>query len=421
MLKEEDFKDEIMDLEESIENLILKKAKLSTCKILLEKMGTGFFCRIPIENNNIMVLLTNNKIINENYLQLGKMIKLSYKNELKKITINEKRFYCINNILNYTCIQILESDLIEDFYEIENYNINIFNELNNEYLNDEISIPQYPKGKLIVKGGYIKNINNNIIKHTCIIGNNSIGSPILLNLRNFKVIGIFNEYLKEKKINEGTFITPISEDISKIFKLKETLYNKAKKSTCKVMLPGICSTAFFCQIPFRNSNIKVLFTCNHVINENSLIIGKTIKLFYKEKEKEIEITKERFCHSNQSLDYTCIQILESDLIEDFYEIEEQYYENPSEEYLKDEIILPIYPQAGELKISIGQLNYFRNEKIFYTIDSGFGAAGGPIILKNRNYKVIGIHKAMRKKDGKKMGLSIKYIMDDINKVTGFNG
>ena len=33
MLKEEDFKDEIMDLEESIENLILKKAKLSTCKI----------------------------------------------------------------------------------------------------------------------------------------------------------------------------------------------------------------------------------------------------------------------------------------------------------------------------------------------------------------------------------------------------
>ena len=100
---------------------------------------------------------------------------------------------------------------------------------------------------------------------------------------------------------------------------------------------------------------------------------------------------------------------------------DSYYENPSEEYLKDEIILPIYPQAGELKISIGQLNYFRNEKIFYTIESGFGAAGGPIILKNRNYKVIGIHKAMRKKDGKKMGLSIKYIMDDINKVTGFNG
>ena len=34
------------------------------------------------------------------------------------------------------------------------------------------------------------------------------------------------------------------------------------------------------------------------------------------------------------------------------------------------------------------LNYFRNEKIFYTIESGFGAAGGPIILKNRNYNRI---------------------------------
>ena len=164
MLKEEDFKDEIMDLEESIENLILKKAKLSTCKILLEKMGTGFFCRIPIENNNIMVLLTNNKIINENYLQLGKMIKLSYKNELKKITINEKRFYCINNILNYTCIQILESDLIEDFYEIEEQ---YYENSSEEYLKDEIILPIYPQaGELKISIGQLNYFRNEKIFYT---------------------------------------------------------------------------------------------------------------------------------------------------------------------------------------------------------------------------------------------------------------
>ena len=56
------------------------------------------------------------------------------------IEITNKRFGKINVLYVFTCIEILNEDDIEDFYEIEDYNNNF-----NNYNNENIAIVQYPK------------------------------------------------------------------------------------------------------------------------------------------------------------------------------------------------------------------------------------------------------------------------------------
>ena len=57
------------------------------------------------------------------------------------------------------------------------------------------------------------------------------------------------------------------------------------------ILLSIKGTGFICQIPYNNNNINVLFRNNHIINEDSLKIGKKIKYhLYKQGDKELEIT-----------------------------------------------------------------------------------------------------------------------------------
>ena len=67
----------------------------------------------------------------------------------------------------------------------------------------------------------------------------------------------------------------------------------------------------------RITLINILFTNHHVINENLLIIGKKIRIYYKGEYKEIGITKNRLFFTdsrdyNEGLDYTAIQIFEED-------------------------------------------------------------------------------------------------------------
>ena len=50
----------------------------SICKIILEdgEKGNGFFCKIPFNSNLLPVLITNNHVLNENYIENDKIIKL---------------------------------------------------------------------------------------------------------------------------------------------------------------------------------------------------------------------------------------------------------------------------------------------------------------------------------------------------------
>ena len=72
----------------------------------------------------------------------------------------------------------------------------------------------------------------------------------------------------------------------------------------------------------------MLFTNNHVLTNELIQIGKIIEFQYKNEKKIIKITEDRFCGTNDDLDYTFIQIFKEDGIEDFYEIENEN-ENPN--------------------------------------------------------------------------------------------
>ena len=58
---------------------ILKQMKYSVCKISKKdgSKGTGFFCKIPLSSNKYFsILITNNHVINEQYLKKEKEISI---------------------------------------------------------------------------------------------------------------------------------------------------------------------------------------------------------------------------------------------------------------------------------------------------------------------------------------------------------
>ncbi len=52
--------------------IILDQMKTCICKILKDNgvKGTGFFCKIPYENNLLPVLITNNHVLNSKDINL---------------------------------------------------------------------------------------------------------------------------------------------------------------------------------------------------------------------------------------------------------------------------------------------------------------------------------------------------------------
>ena len=120
----------------------------------------------------------------------------------------------------------------------------------------------------------------------------------------------------------------------------------------------------------------------------------------------IVITKKRFICSSRDLDYTCIEILPEDNINDFLEIDRQIYEKYMEKYSKDSVMeeykfhnliliqYKIHNMSGEKNIlySTGSLSSFDGKRIFYKIPIHFGAKGAPILSFNNSLDVIGMHR-----------------------------
>ena len=218
------------------------------------------------------------------------------------------------------------------------------------------------------------------------------------------------------KKNDYELEADYGESIELDKKTEEFLLKKSNAATCKIILESkngkpFYGTGFFCNIPSLG---KVLFTNNHVLNEDSIKEGEIVKCSYKKTLKKFEI-KNRRCFTNEELDYTCIEILNEDQIEYFFEIENENSNNPKE-YNGDDIALPQYPKGGALKINAGCLVKIKNNQIYHYVTTYKGASGSPIILLLRKYKIIGIHCGTS--GGRKMnrGIIIKEIINDIKKV-----
>ena len=204
-----------LDIGKDKQNQLEEKAKKATCKIKSKFIGTGFFCKIPFNNNKtiIKVLFTNNHILNEESLEIGKTINIIYKGNSKDIKITKDRLVFTDSReykkgLDYSCIEIFDSDGIEDFYEIfdcKNFSKKEILSVSGYYNNGE---------KLNTKSGYLDEIKNYKIKHKVDTDHGCSGSPIILtNDKDFKIIGIHRNYIKNKKINLGSHIKDILNHI----------------------------------------------------------------------------------------------------------------------------------------------------------------------------------------------------------------
>ena len=160
----------------------------------------GFFCLIE---EKFKTLITNfdvsqniNNLIN---------VKINLCNKQKKnIEINELRFICYDQNLNYTCIEIFEEDDINNFFKVDfNYKI----------LEDKKIFLFQRFKRLIVKENKFKLVNDEIlISKPC---NNFL--PPILNEKNKELIGIFQN-------NKGILIKNIVDDILEKKKNKDLNY-----------------------------------------------------------------------------------------------------------------------------------------------------------------------------------------------------
>ena len=139
---------------------ILFQMKNCICKIHKEdgNKGTGFFCKIPILNNILPVLITNNHILGENDIENGKIIKMTINSNIKEIKIDNLRKKYTNAEKDITIIEIESNkDEIYNYLELDEKDLYKNEEnIKLEYQNKSIYILHYPKGKLNVSYSIIK-------------------------------------------------------------------------------------------------------------------------------------------------------------------------------------------------------------------------------------------------------------------------
>ena len=189
------------------------RTRKSICKIVDEEgksSGTGFFMKI----NSVGYLITNFHVIPDNLI--NKIISIELHNHRKiKMELNNRDMQFFN-ILDITKIEVKDSDdIIKDIDFLE-YDLN-YTTGYKQYKNMDVFALQYPKDKIEIAAGTIKNIGDEYeyeFEHNIDTTNGSSGSPIIIP-NTLKVIGIHKEGDKEEKINYGSFIGEIFKDKNK--------------------------------------------------------------------------------------------------------------------------------------------------------------------------------------------------------------
>ena len=295
------------------------------------------------------------------------------------MNINQNRFQNMNS-------NILQNNIFPNQVNMnpnyQNYGAPIIpNQMNqNNAFPNQININQNNKFK--------QNLNNNIMVSN-MINNNNISKQKILpeNIQNED-----NELVKFKII-------------------KKIMTSNIEKCICKIITKIKTGTGFFCDIPQKC--IKILITNNHVIdktfldNENKLnysITENDNEIF-----KEINLKKDRYKYTDELLDFTIIEILEEDNINNYLFINNNKYN------INDQIFSIQYPKGEDLNYAHGKIIGKQDNYLIYDVGARGGSSGSPIILMN-NSKVIGLHKGYLKDNPNKIniGIPIELIINKIN-------
>ena len=79
----------------------------------------------------------------------------------------------------------------------------------------------------------------------------------------------------------------------------------------------------------------------------------SIEINGKEDKHEINLEYDRYIYTNKELDFTIIEILREDNINDFFNIDENFFQ--SENYIDQQLFSMQYPKGNNLQISFGNI------------------------------------------------------------------
>ena len=234
-----------------------------------------------------------------------------------------------------------------------------------------------------------------------------------------KLISLEESNIK-KEVNVKGHGAPINKsEILKLFKFEESMGKLHSKTLEKNKIIEGTATCFFCQMEKDNFPIKYcLFTNNHALNKTSLEIDNIITFEYysegKYIEKKIKIDKNRKVYTSEELDYTCIEIFESDGIKQFLKIDPYLYKYNNIDYLGNDIFTLQYPKGKDFSFSFGKILSLEGNNIVHSASTDIGSSGSPIIRRSKDNYIIGLHYGGDNKNKKfNLATNINSIIKDI--------
>ena len=295
--------------------------------------------------------------------------------------------------------------------------------------------------ELIIKEIIPKNINEyclieeklqrlkNIIKIYDIIEENN---RIYLVIDNkIEMIKRIDELLLSNELNinkEGILKDhgkPVTKsEILNLFKMENSMCKISFEKIINFKLQKGLGTGFFCEM--NNFPIKyALFTNNHILNEESIKLGKVINFQYYDnslnKEKSILINNKRKIITSKKLDYTCIELNEIDGIKHFFKIDPILLNNYKNLLQNSDIFILQFANGDELSFSYGKILSIEDSNIIHSASTEEGSSGSPIIRRCKDNYILGLHFAGVKNDNNLYSFNLAkgfdYILNDIiNKI-----
>ena len=226
---------------------------------------------------------------------------------------------------------------------------------------------------------------------------------------------------KEKEI--VTSPEPVS------FEGTKNILDQMNNCVCRIYNNGK-GTGFFTKIPYKNKELSVLITNNHVIGINDIIDNKNITLYLNNDKivKSIKLDNNRLRYTNEKLDITIIEIIENkdnlnnkyleldDNINNYFKLKEKNDPNYLNDiYSNTSIYVINYPEDKDVRVSYGQRPKLNNSEIRHYCTTKKGSSGSPILLIN-NQKLIGIHYGCHENFEFNKGTLLIYAIIELEKI-----
>ena len=306
--------------------IILSQMKKCLCTINSKEVETiGFFGKFPylFQNKFFTALITKNSIINSNLSTQTISLKLYNENENREIVLDQTRKVFQNKDQDIAIIEIKpEKDKInfENFVEVDE---NIQNpDLSNVYTKSSIYILHSPKfGNIEVSYGILTEIKETEIYHNCSIEKCSF-APIL-NLRNFKLIGIHqeSESSQDSNLKKGCFMKylelnfelDVKPKLKKMVTINVSTNDKNNNNIINTDNNKNIKDKILLKSPSSKKNRQKLQSSRSILNKLSFSHNiMTIKYLIKE-EKKIQIFGRDFVKKNKGKCKIIINNTEQDL------------------------------------------------------------------------------------------------------------